>query len=231
VQAVTNQPRTGYTAMTALSGSRALGILSKATRIRRSARKKITKLVRENKHLTTENRRLVEENRRLHDELQKDRLTKLWNRLGLRLRWEEDTYTGVLVVDVDEFKRVNDTYGHNVGDAALIIITKQIRALALGARTGGDEFVALVKDEDPMVVAEKIRAAINQPVILNGKPVTLSVSIGVYMVRTGDSLSDSINRADQANYQSKRAGRNRVTVWRESDDATTNRNRRGARIR
>jgi diguanylate cyclase (GGDEF)-like protein len=221
----------GYTAMTALSGSRALGILSMATRIRRSARKEITKLVKENRRLHDENRRLHDENRRLHDELQKDRLTKLWNRLGLRLRWEEDTYTGILVIDVDEFKQVNDTYGHNVGDAALIIITKQIKALALGARTGGDEFVALVKDEDPMVVAERVRAAINQPVVLNGKSVTLSVSIGVYMVRVGDSLSDSINRADQANYQSKRAGRNRVTMWREGNDATTNRNRRAARVR
>lgn len=202
-----------------------------ATRIRRSSLRKITRLSRDNKRLTTANRRLVEENKRLHDELQKDRLTKLWNRLGLRLRWEESAYRGVLVIDVDNFKQVNDTYGHNVGDAALIIITKHIRALALGARTGGDEFVALVRDEDPLIVAEKIRVAINQPVVLNGETVVLSVSTGVYPVQVGDDLSESINRADQATYQSKRLGRNRVTLWRESRDVTTNRNRRGARGR
>jgi diguanylate cyclase (GGDEF)-like protein len=191
----------------------------------------ITKLIRENRRLVEENRSLVEENRRLHDELQKDRLTKLWNRLGLRLRWEENTYTGILVIDVDNFKHVNDTYGHNVGDAALITITKHIREFALGARTGGDEFVALVKGEDPMVIAEKIRAAINQPTILNGESITLSVSIGVFLVRVGDSLPDSINRADQATYRSKQAGRNRVTLWREAHNATTNRNRGRARLR
>lgn len=215
--------------MTAISGSRAA--LSVATRLRRASIKKITKLIRENQRLTRENQRLVEENRRLHDELQRDRLTKLWNRLGLRLRWEEDTYAGILVIDVDDFKHVNDTYGHNFGDSALISITRHIRSFALGARTGGDEFVALVKDEDPMVVAEKIRAAINQPATFNGQTVTLSVSIGVYLVRVGDSLSDSINRADQATYRSKEKGRNRVTLWRKSRNATTNRNRGSARIR
>lgn len=202
-----------------------------ATRIRRSSLRKITRLSRDNRRLTTENRRLVEENRRLHDELQKDRLTKLWNRLGLRLRWEESAYHGILVIDVDNFKQVNDTYGHNVGDAALIIITKHIRQFATGARTGGDEFVALVRDEDPMVVAEKIRAAINQPVVLNGESVTLSVSIGVYLIQPGDELSDALNRADQATYRSKHHGRNQVTLWRETSNATTNRNRRSARKR
>jgi len=135
------------------------------------------------------------------------------------------------VIDVDDFKHVNDTYGHNTGDAALITITRHIRTFALGARTGGDEFVALVKSEDPMTVAEKIRAAINRPTVINGESITLSVSIGVYLVRVGDSLPDSINRADQATYRSKKAGRNRVTLWRETSNATTNRNRGRARVR
>lgn len=191
----------------------------------------MTRLISDNKRLTTENKRLTEENRRLHDELQKDRLTKLWNRLGLRLRWEESAYHGALVIDVDNFKQVNDTYGHDVGDAALIIITKHIRQFALGARTGGDEFVALVRDEDPMVVAEKIRAAINQPVVLNGESVTLSVSIGVYLVQPGDALTNALKRADQATYRSKHHGRNRVTLWKEVENGFTNRNRRNARIR
>lgn len=217
----------GYQAMKILR-SRTFGILSLAAR----SKKRTSALTRANQRLILENQRLALENQHLKDELQRDRLTKLWNRLGLRLRWEESAYRGVLVIDVDNFKQVNDTYGHDVGDEALIIITKHLKALAIGARTGGDEFVALVRDENPALVAERIRAAINQPVTIAGEPITLSVSVGVYLVQPGDTLPDALRRADQATYYSKHHGRNLVTLWKkEVENGFTNRNRRNARIR
>lgn len=213
----------GYTIMTLRSRS---GIRRSINPIRR-----LSAILRENRKLRTENQRLKAEIIALQDDLQRDRMTRLWNRLGLHRRWSEHKYVGVLLIDVDDFKNVNDTYGHHVGDVALVTIANCISDNAIGARTGGDEFVALVRHGDPMEVAEKIRAAVNQPVCINGHHMALSVSIGVCMVPDGAELSECINHADQGAYQAKRAGRNRVVLWREENETRTNRDRRSARKR
>lgn len=195
--------------------------------------KRITSLIWENSKLKQENRRLKEEITSLTDDLRRDQLTRLWNRLGLHHQWDNSPkrVKAVLVLDVDHFKMVNDTYGHHVGDIALATIANHIRSAAIGARTGGDEFIALVHS-DPEETAERIRSLVNQPTVINGHEVCLSVSIGVYLVQTDDQLAESIRRADVAAYLSKSRGRNLVTVWSEKgNEDHTNRDRRNARKR
>lgn len=133
-----------------------------------------------------------------------------------------------LMLDVDHFKRVNDTYGHAAGDEVLRELAQriesQVRASDVAARYGGEEFVVLLPGTDigsAKLLAERIRGAIcASPVVLpNGATVTITVSIGIAEVAPsaddndlktlGDSL---VARADVALYAAKSAGRDRVTV-------------------
>jgi two-component system cell cycle response regulator len=135
------------------------------------------------------------------------------------------------MLDVDHFKRVNDTWGHVAGDVVLRELANrveaQIRASDVAARYGGEEFVVLLPNTDEMSaekLAERIRLAISaSPFELpNGEQVVVTVSIGIAGVgpdrddvdlkNLGDSL---IARADVALYRAKSAGRNRVQVAAE----------------
>ncbi len=121
------------------------------------------------------------------------------------------------MIDLDHFKRINDTLGHPVGDDVLVAVAKCIGASLRGidylARYGGEEFVVLLEGapgEHTLVACERIRSRVAElrlP-ILNG--VTLSVSIGVAGYEAGDSLAALLERADQALYRAKEDGRNRV---------------------
>jgi diguanylate cyclase (GGDEF)-like protein len=130
----------------------------------------------------------------------------------------------VLLADVDHFKRVNDTHGHRTGDVALRhvghLLGDQVRKTDLCARWGGEEFlIALVQVPlaGALAVAERRRAAIESaPLVLpDGQRLELTVSIGVAMAAPGDqSPADLVAAADQALYEAKDAGRNRVAVAR-----------------
>ncbi len=121
------------------------------------------------------------------------------------------------MIDLDHFKRINDTLGHPVGDDVLVAVAKCIGASLRGidylARYGGEEFVVLLDGapgEHTLVACERIRSRVAElrlP-ILNG--VTLSVSIGVAGYEAGDNLAGLLERADQALYRAKEDGRNRV---------------------
>jgi diguanylate cyclase (GGDEF)-like protein/PAS domain S-box-containing protein len=128
---------------------------------------------------------------------------------------------GLLFMDVDHFKQVNDGYGHNTGDAVLHMIAKTLR-LALRAtdavgRWGGEEFLAILYDmqeQDALkAAAEKVRAlvAVSQ-LVVNKQGLTVTISIGGTLLLPGDTPEALIRRADQLMYKSKRAGRNRVTI-------------------
>jgi len=151
-------------------------------------------------------------------------------RLGEELARARRDRTGVvcLMLDIDHFKRVNDTWGHAAGDAVLrelaLRIESQVRASDVAARFGGEEFVVLLPNTEvssAKLLAERIRAAISKtPFDLpNGQAVTVTVSIGIAEVRPrpddrdlktiGDSL---IARADVALYAAKSAGRDQVIV-------------------
>lgn len=130
----------------------------------------------------------------------------------------------LLLLDVDKFKRVNDTRGHLAGDRALQSIANQVRSsirdVDLAARYGGDEFAVLLPEtgaDGAAVVAERIRSAAERTDV--GAPgiqdyVTLSVGIAVYPDHARSSL-DLVEQADQALYAAKRTGKNRIVVARD----------------
>lgn len=155
-----------------------------------------------------------------------DPLTGLANRLLLTDRLDQGIeraarsgqQLAVLVLDLDGFKPINDRYGHTVGDDLLTAVSCRlrmaVRAADTVARVGGDEFV-LVLDSlqtaaDAARVAEKVVRAIEQPVVLDGRAVSVSVSIGIALYpQHGTTRQMLLEHADRAMYVAKRSGRNR----------------------
>jgi diguanylate cyclase (GGDEF)-like protein len=127
----------------------------------------------------------------------------------------------VLMVDIDHFKRVNDTLGHATGDRVLAcvgqVLAAELRGDDVAARWGGEEFVVLLPGasaEEAAAVAERLRTQVQAETaaLEGGAPVT--VSIGIAQWRDGESPSEIVGRADAALYESKRGGRDRVTAAR-----------------
>lgn len=177
---------------------------------------------------------LQDELRRSNELLQElsstDALTKLYNRrhfmeaLGNEFDRTEryDSPLGLVMLDIDHFKRLNDTYGHQVGDEALRGLGEIIRAAArssdIAARYGGEEFCVLLPETDLEGAAEfghRLRFAVEDKSLqIDGKEVRMTVSLGATAcpspaVENGEDL---IRLADDALYRAKRAGRNRVVV-------------------
>ena len=132
----------------------------------------------------------------------------------------------LLLVDIDHFKRFNDTYGHIVGDEVLKFVTKKIKEIVKGrdflARFGGEEFAVILPQTSlpgAKSVAESIRAFFAQAKLkstaTSKKLGQITVSIGAACYRPGEPLEDYVNRSDQALYLAKNTGRNRVAT--ESD--------------
>lgn len=157
-----------------------------------------------------------------------DPLTGLGNRryteqkLGERLE-EMRRYGwpfGVLFVDIDRFKNVNDEFGHDAGDRVLKMVAttllKSLRPFDFLGRWGGEEFLALlVNVDEPQLqsVAERSRLLVaNSTVPVEDDDIRVTVSIGATLARPQDSPRQLVRRADRLLYQSKRAGRNLVTV-------------------
>lgn len=122
------------------------------------------------------------------------------------------------VFDLDHFKRVNDEWGHDAGDQALVhigqVVQGQLRAYDLVARTGGEEFVLLLPHTDlaeASQVVERIRQALEKdPFTYAGQPRVITVSIGLALVSDAASMDQRLRQADEAMYQAKHEGRNRV---------------------
>jgi diguanylate cyclase (GGDEF)-like protein/PAS domain S-box-containing protein len=165
------------------------------------------------------------------DELQQqaffDPLTGLANRrymeLTLQSRLEEMARYGwrfgVLFLDVDHFKRINDQYGHETGDAALKMVAKTIahcsRSFDTVGRWGGEEFVAIVvgvDESDMLATAERYRQVIAHSALnVESEAVRMTVSIGATLAALGDTAEGLVKRADELMYKSKLAGRDCVT--------------------
>ncbi|MEP1385380.1 MAG: diguanylate cyclase [Paraglaciecola sp.] len=163
----------------------------------------------------------------LQREANYDHLTGLLNRRSfsilidkaLALSKRHQYELGVLSFDIDHFKSINDTYGHDVGDKVIQhvsnILKSNTRASDCAARFGGEEFVILLpqtKQEDCLFLANKIREIIeNTPLTLNGLIIEVTASAGVSGYKKDDSNADAIlKRADEGMYQAKNAGRNQV---------------------
>ena len=120
------------------------------------------------------------------------------------------------------FKKINDTYGHDCGDLVLKTVSRtlkeHIRRHGFVARWGGEEFLMVMMcGHDPMEIAETVRKAVaDTPVHYNGSDIRITVSIGVSTTSSAEHLTvhKMIEQADRALYQSKAAGKNRVTLYR-----------------
>lgn len=146
-------------------------------------------------------------------------------------------YGGLIYLDLDNFKSLNDTHGHAMGDLLLIEVGSRlkhcVREADTVARLGGDEYVVLIREMDTQLalardqaiaVAEKIRVRLAEPYLLRSSPTALSIehrctaSIGVALFRGHDELPDDLmKRADQAMYEAKEEGRNRVKFAQDAD--------------
>lgn len=162
-----------------------------------------------------------------------DELTGLFNRRhfmrmaekeGRRLRGGRSH--GLALIDLDHFKRVNDLYGHASGDQVLQVFAEVarncLRESDVLARYGGEEFVLLIPEADQQQLAqccERLRAAYAATVIPQLQGATVSLSIGMTLLRMNDDLEVALNLADQALYRAKRQGRNRCCAsWDKEGD-------------
>jgi len=123
----------------------------------------------------------------------------------------------VLMVDIDHFKKVNDTYGHEGGDRALVAVAQAMRGAlrpeATLGRLGGEEFAVLLPQADQhaaMIAAERLRQAVERlSVEIDGAVLKITVSIGVAEVASGQAFEAALQHADEALYEAKKTGRNR----------------------
>jgi diguanylate cyclase (GGDEF)-like protein len=129
---------------------------------------------------------------------------------------------GVIVLDIDHFKQVNDRYGHLAGDQALRDVAQVLQVVVreddVLARWGGEEFMLLlpgVAEHELAAAAEKLRKAVeDHPFLLEGARVALTISVGAAAARPGAAMRTVVAAADDALYQAKRAGRNQTVVAR-----------------
>jgi diguanylate cyclase len=162
---------------------------------------------------------------------QTDPLTRLRNRRGFEMAVSEYAQgreadlggCAVLIADIDHFKRVNDNYGHLVGDqvirALAQVLQNNVKGRDIAARWGGEEFIVLLPEtpgEGAVMLAEQVRTAFGKTRIKSGgkKEVsdTVTISIGVAEVASGEPLEQAVGRADSALYQAKNGGRNCVRM-------------------
>jgi diguanylate cyclase (GGDEF)-like protein len=127
----------------------------------------------------------------------------------------------VLMLDLDRFKQINDTYGHAIGDAVLQhfaqLTRKTVRDIDIAARVGGEEFAVILPGSDLAAArawAERLRDILaNTPLVQQGRIISVTVSIGAATMVSNDSNADqALVRADEALYRAKENGRNRVEI-------------------
>ena len=159
-----------------------------------------------------------------------DALTGLANRVLLVERAnhamarhrDSETVAALFYIDLDDFKALNESLGHNQGDTLLRLVAERlttvVRQSDTVARLGGDEFVVLIDEshstEDGLLVAEKLLVALREPVILNEHQYFFSASIGVVMGDLPeDTADDLVRKAESAMYLAKRKGKNRLSLF------------------
>lgn len=127
---------------------------------------------------------------------------------------------GVVYIDIDHFKQINDSLGHGFGDAFLTnfgeVLTAHLEDCAILSRFGGDEFIVLSPDateETLLRLCDSIRDALSLPFELRGNTITPSVSIGAYLARCGETEETALHCADLALRRAKRDGRNQVVLY------------------
>ncbi len=168
--------------------------------------------------------------KKLEEALRYDPLTRVFNRNklvdilekdGTRLAFENQEETAFMIIDIDHFKKVNDTYGHEEGDRVLVhmaeVIKKCIRAVDLAIRWGGEEFIIIMPGcslEHAKQKADRIRREVQ---FSNNQICTITVSIGISMY-DGNDYFKAVSDADKAMYLAKEKGRNCVVCFEEGSE-------------
>ena len=171
---------------------------------------------------------IIKEMENLKKEVFIDQLTQVGNRkfaeMNLSTRMNElkgnDILFGVLFMDIDHFKKFNDTYGHNIGDQVLKMVartvTNAVRSIDVVCRWGGEEFIVILPNMDRptmITIAEKIRVFIEKSwLTIKNENLKVTVSIGGAMATNEDTIKTILHRSDTQMYQSKKSGRNCVTI-------------------
>ncbi len=176
------------------------------------------------------NFREVTDRKSLEDELRRqaltDPLTGLLNRAAFNERLVAATASidpgsppAVLFVDIDDFKDVNDSLGHAAGDDLLVTVAARlsadVRADDVVARLGGDEFAVLLADADAerlRDVADRLLASLRAPMVLDGRSLSVTASVGGALGGPGDAAEQLLHRADTAMYEAKRAGKDSASL-------------------
>lgn len=161
-----------------------------------------------------------------------DPLTQAYNRRYMMRRLSEEmerskrerNFMGLLAIDIDFFKKFNDTYGHQTGDYVLQQVTemikKSVRVIDIVCRYGGEEFFVILPNttrDGAYITSERIRKTVENNKMLLGETViyvTVSIGVGIYPI-SGDSIENIIKTADMALYNAKERGRNKVVIYGE----------------
>jgi diguanylate cyclase (GGDEF)-like protein len=170
--------------------------------------------------------------KQMYESALRDGLTKAYNkkyfldriRVELAFTGRHKSPLSLILFDIDHFKKINDTHGHLAGDKVLVALAQHVsrllRAEDVFARYGGEEFVVLCRQTElanAEILAQRIRATIEQlEIIFKGDRIPVTVSLGVAMIPTPNvaDVDSFIANADEALYEAKRSGRNRVVVRR-----------------
>ena len=163
--------------------------------------------------------RLIRERNYLEDMASIDPLTGLYNRRILnRVR----DCCAIAMCDIDDFKKINDSYGHDFGDSVIKsvsqIIKQNVRANDFVCRYGGDEFLIIFNDCNKEVVCERMRKVqedLKYP--FRDKKYKVSISVGIAERENDQSLTEVITNADMALYNSKNNGKNRITLYTNNE--------------
>jgi len=154
------------------------------------------------------NREMEAAQQSLRQLVDNDPLTGLWNRRKLEAFIQEKINQGTLLyIDVDDFKTINDTWGHNIGDACLIRIAtclRQVLTRQTGLfRLGGDEFLAVIPDIDPQQLSVSIAQLKSELSIATKKTPAISISVGIQALDNNTDFNQSLKMADKNMYQAK----------------------------
>ncbi len=166
---------------------------------------------------------LNESNEKLRSVAYKDELTQLLNRRAIHeIVSKNQKDLALIIIDIDLFKKFNDTYGHAVGDEVLVSVAESLREASRDydqiARWGGEEFVVVTSESQPeklLAYADKLREKVASNSIFiedSPDPIFITISAGLTQSRPGESFDVALERADKALYQSKEKGRNCCTI-------------------
>ncbi len=191
-----------------------------------------SQLINAHVQLSHQTKALKSAKEELRKQANRDYLTNLYNRRYLQqvshnllnIAKREKSDLSIIMLDIDKFKMVNDTYGHSAGDQALkhlaLTLSKHTRKSDIVARFGGEEFVVLLANSDSngaAVIAEKLRKAVeSQTVIIDDKTVvsfTISLGVATVDVENDANIDAALNRSDVALYKAKNSGRNKTITY------------------